>query len=63
MAKRNYKKGVSTRLLDLCVGSDLEQQRIAEKVESRVEAIVYGKDGNQMGAEEWLKLHKKSLNA
>ena len=62
---KTYKKGVATRLLDLCAGSDLEEKRLAERVDDacRVEAVIKEKDGQEVEAGEWLRLHKKSLNA
>lgn len=67
MAKKNerkYKKGVAPRLLDLCAGSDLESQRLADKVPEacRVQAVIKENDGQEVEAGEWLKLHKKSLS-
>ena len=58
---QKHKKGVSKKLLDLCIGSDLEQQRIAEKVASNTTAVVREKDGLEVEAETWTKLHKKNL--
>ena len=52
---------VSQRLLDLCAGSDLDKQRIAQKDVSRVESVVREKDGMEVEAKEWLKLKKKNL--
>lgn len=58
------KKGVSMKLLQKCVGSDLEQHRLAPRDNgSYVEELVYGTDGKSEGAKEWLKSNKKSLNA
>lgn len=61
MAKTNYKKGVAKNLLDLCVGSNLEEQRIGEKVVSKCEEVVREKDGLEVEAEVWKNLHKKKL--
>lgn len=55
-----YKKGVSKALLELCVGSGLEQQRLAKRDTFKCESVVIDKDGAEMGAEKWLKLHKKN---
>lgn len=62
-AKRKYKKGVSKELLDLCVGSDLEQHRLAEQVQDgcRVERKIITSSGMEVEAEEWLKSNKKNL--
>lgn len=65
MAKTKTKKGVSKRLLDMCVGSDLDKQRLADRVDEActVEAVIREKDGLEMEAGKWLNLHKKSLKA
>lgn len=62
MEKTKYKKGVPVELLNLCAGNrELEKQRLAERVDGRVEAKVIQKDGIEMEATEWLKLNKKNL--
>lgn len=65
MEKRKYKKGVSHKLLDLCVGSDLEKQRLANKDLGvcKVDEVIIGQDGKEEEAREWLKSNKKNLNA
>ena len=62
---KKYKKGVDKRLLDLCAGSNLEEKRLAERVDDacKVEAVVRENDGQEVEAGEWLRLHKKNLNA
>ena len=57
------KQGVSKELLALCVGSDLESQRLAKRDSYTCEAVVINDKGNEMEAKEWLKLNKKKLNA
>ena len=63
--EKKYKKGVSPRLLDLCAGSDLDKYRLADKVPEacKVQAVIKENDGQEVEASEWLRLHKKSLNA
>ena len=61
--KVHYKQGVAKELLELCAGSNLEQQRLAQRDSCDTKAVVIGKDGNEVEAEEWLKLNKKNLNA
>lgn len=60
--KRKYKKGVATNLLDMCIGSNLEQHRLAQRDDFKCEAVVRETDGLEVGAEQWLKLNKKNLN-
>lgn len=57
------KAGVSRKLLDLCVGSDLEKQRLAKRDSCSCEEVVITDKGNEVEAQEWLKLNKKNLNA
>ena len=59
--KRNYKSGVSKSLLDLCVGSDLEKNRLAHRDSCDIKAIVIDSDGNEKEAQQWLKSNKKNL--
>ena len=61
--QRKYKSGVSRKLLDLCVGSDLEKNRLAHRDSCSVEEVVIDTNGKETEAKEWLKSNKKNLNA
>lgn len=63
MAKETlkYKKGVAKNLLDLCVGSDLEKQRLAHRDSCSIEGVVIDGDGVEQEAGKWLKSNKKNL--
>lgn len=52
---------VDKRLLEMCAGSDLEKQRLAEKVSSSVKQVVIDNKGIEMEAKEWKQVNKKIL--
>lgn len=59
--KAKPKNGVSVELLQLCVGSDLESQRLAKRDSATLEHVVIDSKGKEMEADEWLKSNKKNL--
>lgn len=58
MGKQKLKQGVSKDLLELCAGSDLDQQRLAPRDSYVKEAYVADNEGKWESAEEWLKSKK-----